>query len=144
MLSAPGCWALYASLLVWANELTDRGELTAVQRIADTYAVQHATSPDRRNRQSVAVHLMSLCGSIEQGIPGARLRTMIGAWAHIGYPELTPRPAGYPVTICSVTDSDVGSRMTALDTWAVSAWTAWSAHHDTVRGWLARAMKSGA
>ncbi len=87
---------------------------------------------------------MSLCGSIERGISGARLRTMIGAWAHSGYPQLTPRPAGYPVTVRAVTDSDPGSRMTIVDIWATSAWAAWSAHHDTVRSWLARAMESGA
>lgn len=144
MLSAPGCWALYSSLLVWTNELTVRGELTAVQRIADIYAVQHATNPDRRNRQSVALHLMSLCGSLENGISGARLRTMIGGWAHTGYPQLAPRPAGYPVTIRGVTDINLDFRMTTVDNWATSAWAAWSAHHNTVRGWLARAMKSGA
>ena len=41
--------------MVETNELTARGELTAVQRMADTYAVQYATSLDRRHRPSVAL-----------------------------------------------------------------------------------------
>ena len=81
---------------------------SAAQRIVDTYAVQHATNPDRRNRQSVALHQMSLCASLEQEISGTR------------------------------------SRPAVVNGWATSTWTAWSAHHDTVRAWLARAMQASA
>ncbi|HXL88693.1 MAG TPA: DUF5946 family protein [Streptosporangiaceae bacterium] len=42
---------------------------TLIQHLVDSYAVQHAANPDQRNRQSAAVHLMSLCASLEQGIP---------------------------------------------------------------------------
>ena len=141
MLSAPGCWALYGSVLAWRNTLAASGEFTAAQRIVDTYAVQHATNPDRRNRQSVAGHLMSLCASIEHGISGARLQTMIGDWTHRDYPQLAPRPAGYPVTVRHVAGAGENSRRAAVDNWATSAWAAWAAHHDTVRDWLAMAMK---
>ncbi len=144
MLSAPGCWALYGSVLAWRAGLAARGELTAAQRIVDTYAVQHATNPDRRNRQSVACHLMSLCASIEHGVSGARLPIMIGAWAHRDYPQLAPSAAGYPVTVRDVTEAGEDVRLAIVEEWATSAWAAWSAHHDTVRGWLAMAMEFGA
>jgi hypothetical protein len=39
---------------------------TVAQQVVDSYMVQHPGNPDRRNRQSVAVHLMSLCASLEQ------------------------------------------------------------------------------
>ena len=70
MLAAPGCWALYGSLQQWKGALTGDDGLTTAQRAVDCYAAQHATNPDRRNRQSVAVHLMSLCASIEHGVRG--------------------------------------------------------------------------
>jgi uncharacterized protein DUF5946 len=78
MLSSPGCWALYGSILAWKHNPAADAEATLTQRIVDSYAVQHATNPDRRNRQSVAGHLISLCASLEHGISGTRLRRMIG------------------------------------------------------------------
>jgi hypothetical protein len=52
------------------------GALT--QQIVDSYMVQHAANPERRNRQSVAVHLMGLCASLEHGVPGGELRNLLG------------------------------------------------------------------
>jgi hypothetical protein len=137
MLSAPGCWALYGSVLAWSTAWAGSGDVTAAQRIVDAYAVQHATNPDRRNRQSVAGHLMSLCASIEHGVSGDRLRRMIGDWTHRDYPLLVPRPTAFPVTVRDVADAAQWSRRANVDNWATSAWAAWSAHHDTVRAWLA-------
>jgi len=136
MCSAPGCWALYGSVLAWKDTLPgDDG--TAAQRIVDTYAVQHPANPDRRNRQSVAGHLMSLCASIEHGVTGVRLRRMIGDWTHRDYPLLVPAPAAFPVTIRDVADAGQPSRPAIVEDWATSAWAAWAAHHDTVCAWLA-------
>jgi hypothetical protein len=68
MLSAPGCWAMYGSVLAWcADSGLTAADPTTAQRMVDAYAVQHATNRDRRNRQSVAVHLMSLCAALEHG-----------------------------------------------------------------------------
>jgi hypothetical protein len=139
MLSAPGCWALYGSILASGHELTG-GDATLAQRVVDSYAVQHATNPDRRNRQSVAGHLMSLCASIEHGIGGTQLRRMISDWTHREYPLLVPRPAAFPVTVRDVADADPPSRPAVAGEWAMSAWAAWSAHHDTIRAWLAQAL----
>ncbi len=142
MLSAPGCWALYGSVLAWSSAWAADGDVTAAQRIVDAYAVQHATNPDRRNRQSVAGHLMSLCASIEHGVSGAQLRKRIGDWTHRDYPLLVPRPTRYPVTVRDVADATERSRATVASEWAISTWAAWSAHHDTVRAWLATATRN--
>jgi Family of unknown function (DUF5946) len=73
MHASPGCWMVYCGLEDWKASLTaDDDAPTLIQHLVDSYAVQHAANPDRRNRQSVAVHLMSLCASLEQGIPGTR------------------------------------------------------------------------
>jgi hypothetical protein len=140
MLSSPGCWGLYGSVLAWKDALAG-GDGTTAQRIVDSYAVQHATNPDRRNRQSVAGHLMSLCASLEHGVGGVQLRRMIGDWTHREYPLLVPRPAAFAVTVRDVADAQEGSRLAVVDEWAACAWAAWSAHHDAVRSWLARALE---
>ena len=143
MLAAPGCWALYGSLQQWKGALTGDDGLTTAQRAVDCYAAQHATNPDRRNRQPVAVHLMSLCASIEQGVSGTQLRTRIGDWTHRDYPLLAPRPAAYPVTVRDVAEAGERSRAAVIDDWAISTWAAWSLHHGMLRDWLA-ALASGA
>jgi len=137
MLAAPGCWALYGSLQQWKGALTGGDGLTTAQRAVDCYAAQHAANPDRRNRQSVAVHLMSLCASIEHGVSGAQLRMRIGDWTHRDYPLLVPRPAAYPVTVRDVAEAGERSRAAVVDDWAISTWAAWSLHHGVLRGWLA-------
>jgi hypothetical protein len=139
MLSAPGCWAVYGSILAWYAELPGRAAADAdrSQQIVDAYAVQHATNPDRRNRQSVAVHLMSLCTAREHGISGARLRQLLGSWTHRDYPQLAPRPSAYPITIREVIHAPDESRLAVIDEWAISSWASWSAHHATVRAWVA-------
>jgi hypothetical protein len=140
MLAAPGCWALYGSLLAWRSSLSGVVGVGTSQYLVDTYAVQHATNPERRNRQSVAVHLMSLCAALEQGIPGTRLRHLIGEWTHRDYPLLLPRPASFSVNVAGVAAAPPVGRSEALLMWAASAWADWSPHHERVRGWLADAL----
>src|SRR5215469_5593508 len=71
MLAAPGCWSLHTGLEDWKIGLTGGSGIDTAQWMIDSYAVQHATNPDPRNRQSVAVHLMSLCAALEHDVPGA-------------------------------------------------------------------------
>jgi hypothetical protein len=143
MLAAPGCWSLYCSLLEWRSSLTDSENGAAAQHLIDAYAAQHATNPERRNRQSVAVHLMSLCAALERGIDGARLRHLIGGWTHREYPLLLPRPASYSVTVADVAATASEDRPAAVVAWAGSTWAAWSAHGDLVRSWLVDALAAG-
>jgi hypothetical protein len=138
MHAAPGCWALYCGLEDWKASLAaDHDAPTLIQHLVDSYAVQHAANPDRRNRQSVAVHLMSLCASLEQGISGARLRHMIGTWTSREYPLLVPRPDAYRLTVRDLADASGQDRAGLVADMARAAWTAWSAHHDQIRAWLA-------
>ncbi len=143
MLAAPGCWALYGSLLAWRSSLSGAPGAATSQYLVDTYAVQHATNPDRRNRQSVVVHLMSLCAALEHGIPGARLHHLIGEWTHREYPELLPRPT-FELTVTGVAAIPPEARPEAVLTWAGSAWADWLAHHERVRGWLSDALSGAA
>ena len=107
-----------------------------VQDLVDCFAVQHATNTDRRNVQSVAVHLMSLCSGLERGATGRQRRVRIGRWVGRDYPVLEPRPAGYAITISDVAAAPAVMRPSTIERLAQASWSAWSAHHDTVRGWL--------
>jgi len=61
VVSAAGCWEQYCSLEDWKAGLIGEQAIVTVQDLVDSHAVQHATNSDRRNRHSVAVHLMSPC-----------------------------------------------------------------------------------
>ena len=139
MHAAPGCWELYCSLEDWKASLSGSAAVTAVQQLVDLYAVQHAANPERRNRQSVAVHLMSLCASLERGMPGVTLRRVMGEWTHHDYPVLEPRPASFSVTIRDIAEAPVAERSAVIGAGARASWEAWSAHHDQVRLWLDQA-----
>jgi hypothetical protein len=134
MTSAPGCWRAYGELLVRSSDwVVDRG---TVQLRTDAYASQHATNPDARNRQSVAVHLMSLCATFELGVPAGRTTALLGGWTHRpgGYPDLISDDHHGAVTVIDVLDAQGGqAHAAAVDRWARSVWNGWSAHHAEIR-----------
>lgn len=131
--AGPGCWQMYCELQDWKNSLIGDHGITTAQCLVDAYAAQHATNPDRRNRQSVTVHLMSLCASLEFDVPGKRLRSMIGDWTHHDYPILLPRPDHYPVTVRDVKDATGDRRREAVEEMAQSTWSAWFLHRSAIR-----------
>jgi hypothetical protein len=138
MTSAPGCWALHGQLAVRGLEWgADRGTM---QCSTDAYAAQHATNPDPRNRQSVAVHLMSLCATFELGLaPGATTRLM-GRWTHRpgGYPDLISSERHGALTIVdALAAPDAAGHAAAVQRWARSVWDGWAPHHDQIRALLA-------
>lgn len=134
--AVPGCWELYCSLEGWKALLAEPDTATTVQWLVDGYAAQHPTNQERRNRQSVAVHLMSLCASFERGEPGARLRRAIGSWTHREYEALLPCPNAYPLTVCDVVRAEQGDRPDVVRAFAYGTWLAWAEHHERVRSWL--------
>jgi hypothetical protein len=136
MLSATGCWERYGSLEDWKAGLGGDDGIDTVQDLVDSYAAQHATNVDRRNRQSVAVHLMSLCARLEMGLTGRERRSGIGIWVGRDYPALDPRPAGYSITVADIARTPEPARPSAVGRMAVSTWSAWAVHHGTIRRWL--------
>lgn len=128
----------------WKLAVLAQGGVAIVQDLVDAYAAQHPTNPDRRNRQSVAIHLMSLCAGLEHGLPGNQRRNRIGSWAHRDYPLLRPAPRGYAVTISDVFAAPDQGRSERATLMAVVTWRAWSEHHETIRKWLASTWAPGA
>jgi hypothetical protein len=138
MTSAPGCWEAYGTLLARSRDWEiDRG---TVQLRTDAYASQHATNPDPRNRQSVAVHLMSLCATFELGVPPGRTTALLGEWTHRlgGYPDLISGQRHGPVTVIDVLAAEGGeAHAFAVERWARSVWDGWGERHAEIRDLLA-------
>ncbi len=138
MTSAPGCWALHGELVARGLDWTvGRG---TYQLRTDAYATQHATNPDPRNRQSVAVHLMSLCATFELGFEAGRTTTLIGGWTHRpgGYPDLISAARHGELTVVdALAAEDPEAYRTTVERWARSVWDGWSPAHAEIRRLLA-------
>jgi CTP:molybdopterin cytidylyltransferase MocA len=138
--ASPACWATFGELL--AREFGDVTFGRIHRHSVDVYAVQHPGTDDRRQRQSVALHLIGLCHWLEHGIESDRLTaiTQVLASDNRSWPWLTP-PVGYPMTVGDVFVAREGAEHVRLVTrWAETTWDGWAAHHATVRAWASEAL----
>lgn len=131
--ASPGCWQIYGEVL--AREY-GAGVAAMNRMTVDAYCVQHPGLPERRQRQSVAVHLMRLCLMLERGVSNERAARIITTFTRKEYPWLEP-PAAYEMTVLDVVGArDDAEHVARVDRWARITWQAWSAHHQLVRSWL--------
>jgi hypothetical protein len=134
--AAPGCWLLYTEVL--AREYSDIRYTPAHQLTVDTYAVQHPGVEERRSAQSVAIHLVGLCLTLERGrspLELPRLRQRLAAPKRV-FPWLQPPPSVGALTVLDVHQSATpAEHRERVNEWARSAWEAWSPHYAQVRAW---------
>jgi hypothetical protein len=133
------------------GEITARcyqeSELLSVRQLPiDAWAVQHPGPPGRITNQSLALHLMTLCLFIEDGVDPAdgsalhaQMMTLRPSYAWLE----PPRQPGWLTTAdvllaANLTDYPPSEYTQAVRDWAESAWRAWRPAHDTVRAWLRR------
>lgn len=138
--ASAGCWAAFGELL--AREFQDPGYGWIHRHTVDVYTVQHPGVDGRRQRQSVAVHLIGLCHWLEHGLGMARLNPITQRLASDGreWPRLTP-PASYGLTVLdALAATDAGEHERLVRRWGESVWQAWSAHHELVRQWADEAL----
>lgn len=136
--SAPGCWAAFGALR--ADEMLHfpRSELNNLA--VDAYMAQHpGDGADRRDRQSVFVHLVSLCAVIERGASPAQsprvLRSVLARRA--GFPVLRRvRGRGDLTVLDVVNSSSVEAHDASVGRWAGSVWDSWREHQATIRAVL--------
>jgi hypothetical protein len=137
MESSPGCWAAYGEVL--AREYGSPAYFAVHPLTVDAYAVQHPGRPSPQSIQSVAVHLIRLCLTLEKGLaPSAALAAIQAAAKAKGrYVWLEPPASRGKVTVAGVRPARTAAEHKRLvESWAQSAWQAWSAHHAVIRGWL--------
>ena len=138
MESAPGCWAAFGQVL--AREVGDFAAYREMNRlIVDAYAAQHPGIPGPQTRQSVCVHLVSLCLMLERntGAPFATraMDTLIRAHKH-RFPWLAPPPHLGDVTVLDVLGAGTPAEyQSQARRWAAAVWHAWTPHHAQIRAW---------
>jgi CTP:molybdopterin cytidylyltransferase MocA len=130
--ASPGCW------LRW-TELHGGGLIRLGRQANDAYASQHPGLDGRRQRQSVAVHLIALCHWLEHGITDPKMTELTQRILANGpdWPWLMP-PDSYRLTIH---DLPVPAEASDTRRWVEAVWEAWSAHHETVRRWADEALR---
>ena len=136
--ASPACWALYGEVL--AREYGDPDSFRLHQVTVDTYAVQHPGVPERRSIQSVAVHLITLCLVLEEGVDpaaGRALHKRLAARASFHW-LAPPSPNGH-ITVADVLEARTpAEHECTVEAWARDVWAAWEPHHATVRRWIER------
>jgi len=137
MESTPGCWACFGDVL--AREYSDLAYHRVHRLTVDAYAVQHPGQPSRQSIRSVALHAISLCAIFEKGIEMHDATAVIqhAASQKERFEWLSPPASMGALTIADVHQAaDAAEHGRLVRRWAESAWTAWSAHHPTIRKWL--------
>lgn len=137
--ASPGCWALFGEVL--AREYSDFRFARTHRLTVDAYAAQHPGEPSPRSIQSVAVHLVGLHVTFDQGYsPEEATRALQhAATGKRDFVWLEPPASLGAVTILEVHAApDPIEHAERVHRWARSVWDAWSAHHATVRRWAAR------
>lgn len=139
--ASPACWGTFGELLT--REFQDPAYGRLHRHTVDVYAAQHPGEDDRRQRQSVAVHLVGLCHWLEHGLDTDRViaatRPMLKGHRS-DWPRLAP-PGGYEMTVGDVLTAASGEDHERLvRAWAECTWDAWRSHHAIVRRWAADAL----
>jgi hypothetical protein len=137
--SSPGCWKTFGE--VQADEAHRFGYPPAHRVVVDAYMAQHAgDGSDRRDRQSVFVHLVGLCAVLERSAPpGYTTKLLSRAIRHREgqFPVLRRSHGPGPLTVLHMVGAaDLADYERRAREWATSVWTSWSAHHDLIRSAL--------
>ena len=138
--ASSACWSALGEVL--AREFGDPGYGWIHRHTVDVYTVQHPGLDERRQRQSVALHLIGLCHWLEHGM-GMRELNPITQRLASGAPEwpwLEP-PAAYELTVLDVLTATTPDEHGALvRQWAEETWRAWGKHHELIRRWASEAL----
>lgn len=135
MTAVPACWALYGKVL--AREYSDPAYFAVHQLTVDAYATQHPGGENAQARQSVVVHLVTLCAHFERQWSGHDLiATRKNLSRRKTFPHLSA-PSEYPLTVQQVHQAQNAEEHARLVTdWAAGVWHAWSHAHERIRGIL--------
>jgi CTP:molybdopterin cytidylyltransferase MocA len=138
--ASPACWSAFGEVL--AREFGNVTFGRVHRHTVDVYSVQHPGTDERRQRQSVALHLIGICHWLEHGLAVDRLNAITQRLANEDrpWPWLEP-PERYRMTVIDVlAAADGAQHVTIVRAWAEAVWDAWSAWHDDVRAWAEEAI----
>jgi hypothetical protein len=121
-------------------EYSDAAYAPALQWSVDAYAVQHPGEPSPPAVQSVAVHLIALCASLERHVSAGEAIRLRQHYADIGGLHwLSPPAEPAKLTVLSPLGARTpAEHLTRAREWAEQCWQSWEPHHPQVRAWLER------
>ena len=135
--ASPACWRAFGERL--AADYADPERMAFHQLVVDAYAAQHPGEGERRQVQSVGLHLMTLCLFLEHDVDpaqGPELHRRMIRWPE--FSRLVPGPATLTVLHVPV-EAPVPVARAASYEWGRAVWGQYVADHETVRGWLRQA-----
>lgn len=140
--SAPGCWRIFGQ--VQADEALRFGYPPAHRLVVDAYMAQHpGDGSDRRDRQSVFVHLAGLCAVLELQLPPASatnvLRRVLQERAD--FPVCARGDGPGELTVLHLVDvHDLTEYERRAYAWARSVWQTWAQYHALMRSVVSSAV----
>ena len=133
--SVPGCWKEFGAIR--AREFGDFRYPAGHRLSVDAYAAQHPGSETLQTIQSVNVHLIALCLSIERKYPFNKVTDLMRGAVHIFEKDffwLEPPEKRGKITVLDVIEAkNLQEHVERVQLWALSVWGSWSAHHPTIR-----------
>ena len=135
VLSAPGCWQLFGE--IQADEALRFGYPSAHRLVVDAYMAQHpGDGRDRRDRQSVFVHLTGLCAVLEQRMDAAETTDLLRRVlrARDDFPALARGHGPGELTVAHLVGArDLDDYHARALAWGGAVWKAWAKHHELIR-----------
>jgi hypothetical protein len=134
--SAPGCWQAFGE--VQADEAQRFGYPPAHRIVVDSYMAQHpGDGGDRRDRQSVFVHLVGLCAVREHDLPRPYVTKLLGDVIRRrrgDFPILARTDGPGPLTVLHMIGADHldDYERRALE-WSIAVWESWNAQHALIQ-----------
>lgn len=144
--SSPGCWETFGEV---QTDEAQRFGYPAAHRVAvDAYMAQHpGDGSDRRDRQSVFVHLVGLCAVVEHRLPHTYATKLLGQVIRRrggDFPVLQRTEGAGALTVLHMVGStDLADYERRAREWAAAVWASWSAQHELIRSELATVLNTG-
>ena len=124
-----------------ANEAQRFGYPPAHRVVIHAYMAQHpGDGSDRRDRQSVFVHLVGLCAMLEHSLPhpyATRLLGQVIRRRHGEFPILLRTYGPGSLTVLHMVGAaDRDDYESRAREWAAAVWDSWGAQHELIRAEL--------
>ncbi len=135
MRSSPGCWKTFGE--VQADEIQRFDYPAAHGLVVHAYMAQHpGDGTDRRDRQSVFVHLIGLCARLEGHAPPHIVQDLFRRMLEqrSEFPVLSRSLGPGHLTVLDLAGaSDMTDYERRAREWATAVWEAWSDEHERIR-----------
>ena len=134
--SAPGCWQTFGD--VQADESQRFRYPPAHRMVVDAYMAQHpGDGSDRRDRQSVFVHLVGLCAVLERDWARpyvTRLLSQVLRRRRGDFPILVRTEGPGPLTVLHMVGAEhLDDYERRAREWSMAVWESWNAQHALIQ-----------